>query len=84
MKYLAGFALGASLPAVLGAVIPQQESLGNPQIPQGQETLSNPQIHQWQDKYLVELGPDRLRWVTEEEKWALKLVLLQFLDLRSS
>lgn len=66
MKFLTTLALGAVISTeVLGAAIPRP-----------QEPLSNAPAPQAQEKYLVELGPDRTRWVTEEEKWALKLVCL--------
>jgi leucyl aminopeptidase len=32
------------------------------------------------DKYLIELAPGETRWVTEEEKWALKRVWVQSTD----
>lgn len=44
-------------------------------IPQ-QDVIENPHIHHEQEKYLIELAPYQTRWVTEEEKWALKLVCL--------
>ncbi|KAL2836510.1 hypothetical protein BJY01DRAFT_238229 [Aspergillus pseudoustus] len=49
-------------------------------IPQ-QEVLESPNIHHEQEKYLVELAPYETRWVTEEEKWALKLDGVNFIDI---
>jgi hypothetical protein len=54
--------LGATVSSAFAAVIPQQP------------LLNNPYIHHDADKYLIELAPYQTRWVTEEEKWALKLV----------
>lgn len=59
MKFLAPLALSAS---ALAAVIPQE--------PLGPSIVQNTQ----QPKWLIELAPYTTRWVTEEEKWALKLV----------
>ena len=50
------------------AVIPQQELLVN-------RPVQNV-IHHEPAKFLIELAPYQTRWVTEEEKWALKLVRL--------
>lgn len=60
MKLLASLALSAT---ALAAVIPQQAPLGSSIVHNTQQT-----------KYLIELAPYQTRWVTEEEKWALKLV----------
>ncbi|KAL5335137.1 hypothetical protein BJX70DRAFT_390854 [Aspergillus crustosus] len=46
-----------------------------------QDVLENPQIHHEQEKYLIELAPYQTRWVTEEEKWALKLDGVNFIDI---
>lgn len=64
MKFL--LALSATASAALAAVIPQQEVLAQtiPSIVQNSQTT----------RWLIELGPYQTRWVTEEEKWALKLV----------
>ena len=64
MKFIAPLALSASTfsAAALGAVIPQE--------PLGPSIVQNTQ----QPKWLIELAPYTTRWVTEEEKWALKLV----------
>lgn len=64
MKGRVAFALSAVASSALASVIPQQQ------------VLTNPQIHHAEEKYLIELAPYRTRWVTEEEKWALKLVSL--------
>lgn len=64
MKIEFALALGATVSTgALAAVIPQAP-------------LTNPHIHHNQEKYLIELAPYQTRWVTEEEKWALKLVSL--------
>lgn len=64
MKFL--FALSATASVALAAVIPQQEPLAQtiPSIVQNSQTT----------RWLIELSPYQTRWVTEEEKWALKLV----------
>jgi hypothetical protein len=62
MKFFTPLALSAT---ALAAVIPQQAPLG-PSIVQNTQ----------QTKWLIELAPYQTRWVTEEEKWALKLVSL--------
>jgi leucyl aminopeptidase len=66
MKFAVPFALSATSTAVLAAGIQQQEPLARltPSVVQNQQLT----------KYLIELGPYQTRWVTEEEKWALKLV----------
>lgn len=43
----------------------------------GQIILENPNSDYF-DKYLIELSPDETRWVTEEEKWALRRVRCVF------
>lgn len=65
MKFIAPLALGASVSTALAAVIPQQAPLV-PSVVQNAQTT----------KWLIELAPYQTRWVTEEEKWALKLVSL--------
>ncbi|KAE8148402.1 leucine aminopeptidase 1 [Aspergillus avenaceus] len=70
MKVRAVFALGATASAgVLAAVVPNQAP------------LNNPQIHHDGGKYLIELAPYQTRWVTDEEKWALKLDGVNFIDI---
>ncbi|GAB1211014.1 Leucine aminopeptidase 1 [Aspergillus terreus] len=61
--------LGATVSSAFAAVIPQQP------------LLNNPYIHHDADKYLIELAPYQTRWVTEEEKWALKLDGVNFIDV---
>lgn len=61
MKFLV-LALSATVSTALAAVIPQE--------PLGPSIVQNTQ----QPKWLIELAPYTTRWVTEEEKWALKLV----------
>lgn len=63
MKLLAALALAATAPTVvLAAVIPQQDP------------LTEQRTHHGREKFLIELAPYKTRWVTEEEKWSLKLV----------
>jgi leucyl aminopeptidase len=65
MKLATALALGATATGAWSYAIPQQE----------QEVLELPETHyEQQEKYLIELSPYQTRWVTEEEKWALKLV----------
>lgn len=64
MKLLAALALSATASQVVfAAVLPQNQKALNYETP-----LYNT------ERYLIELGPYQTRWVTEEEKWALKLV----------
>lgn len=68
MKLLTALALGAATQSALGAVVPvQQAPLKKPQPSSGLPLSSS-------EKYLIELAPYRTQWVTEEEKWDLKLV----------
>ncbi|RAL13655.1 Zn-dependent exopeptidase [Aspergillus homomorphus CBS 101889] len=70
MKLIATLALGATAStAVLGAVLPQQEP------------LTDHSVHHGQERYLIELAPYQTRWVTEEEKWSLKLDGVNFIDV---
>lgn len=65
MKLSTALALGATATGAWSYAIPQQE----------QEVLELPETHnEQQEKYLIELSPYQTRWVTEEEKWTLKLV----------
>lgn len=68
MKFLTSLALSATASTALAALIPQQQQ------PLAPSVVNNPQ----QPKYLIELAPYQIRWVTEEEKWALKLVRFSF------
>ena len=61
MKFFSPLALGATATALV-LVNPEQQPLA-PSI------VQNPQ-----SKSLIELAPYQTRWVTEEEKWSLKLV----------
>jgi leucyl aminopeptidase len=70
MKALAAIALSATAFTGAVAAVITQEAF-----------LNNPRIHHDQDKYLIELAPYRTRWVTEEEKWALKLDGVNFIDI---
>ena len=59
MKYLAIFAAAlATTSAALTLLRPDQAVLGDSQP----------------EKYLIELSPGDTRWVTEDEKWALRRV----------
>ncbi|RHZ60575.1 putative aminopeptidase [Aspergillus thermomutatus] len=70
MKVFAAIALSATaLTGALAAVVTQEAF------------LNNPRIHHDQEKYLIELAPYQTRWVTEEEKWALKLDGVNFIDI---
>lgn len=62
MKFLAALALGATATSVLAAVIPQQDP------------LTGPQVYREAEQYLIELEPGNTIWVTEDEKWSLRLV----------
>lgn len=43
-----------------------------------QIVLQNPQVTTDEpDQYLIELSPGETRWVTEDEKWALRRVCIQ-------
>ncbi|RAH52932.1 aminopeptidase [Aspergillus piperis CBS 112811] len=73
MKLSIALALGATASTgVLAAVVPQQEPLITPQ---------DPPTHHHQEKFLIELAPYQTRWVTEEEKWDLKLDGVNFIDI---
>lgn len=63
MKFSTPLALSATASTALAAVIPQQAPLAPSIVQNAQHT-----------KWLIELAPYQTRWVTEEEKWALKLV----------
>ena len=75
MKFLAPVVLGAiASTGALAAAVPKPQ----------QEPLIDLPIHYEQERYLVELAPGKTRWVTEEEKWSLKLVRISaFRWLRS-
>lgn len=71
MKFLTALTLGASAAqATLAAVLPHQQE---PLI-HGDSSQNAPARHPNSQKYLIELAPYQTRWVTEEEKWDLKLV----------
>ncbi|WEW55964.1 Leucine aminopeptidase 1 [Emydomyces testavorans] len=46
-----------------------------------QVTFENPLTQNPVEKYLIQLGPGETRWVTEEEKWALKLDGVNYFDI---
>ncbi|KAJ9194392.1 hypothetical protein DTO164E3_5370 [Paecilomyces variotii] len=75
MKFLTAVALGAAASTTaLGAVLPQQ------QHPLAGAPVEH-QVSPTAEKYLIELAPYETRWVTEEEKWALKLDGVNFIDV---
>lgn len=64
MKSLSLLALAAFVPtAALARVVDHQ-----------QVAFDNTIVEKPAEKFLIQLGPDEKRWVTEEEKWALKRV----------
>ncbi|BDD54927.1 Leucine aminopeptidase 1 [Monascus purpureus] len=69
MKFLAALALGATATSVLAAVIPQQDP------------LTGPQVYREAEQYLIELEPGNTIWVTEDEKWSLRLDGVKFMDV---
>jgi leucyl aminopeptidase len=76
MKLLTAIALGAAASqTTLAAVLPHQ-----------QEPLTHdiPTSHPSSEKYLIELAPYQTRWVTEEEKWDLKLVRFPSIHLEDA
>ncbi|KAJ5788444.1 hypothetical protein N7457_003434 [Penicillium paradoxum] len=68
MKFLSPLALSATA-AAMAMVNPEQQPLA-PSI------VQNPQA-----KSLIELAPYRTRWVSDEEKWSLKLDGVNFIDV---
>ncbi|OAX77637.1 leucine aminopeptidase 1 [Emergomyces africanus] len=61
--------VAASTTALAAAVVPDQIPLG--------DAIADAHL----GKFLVELAPDDTRWVTEEEKWALKRDGRKFFDI---
>lgn len=50
-------------------------AIAHPKTPQ--VVLQNPQVTiEEPDEYLIELSPGETRWVTEDEKWALRRVCI--------
>lgn len=72
MKLQAVLALGAAIQSTSAAAVPYEQTLLD-KTPSSKAPL--PQT----EKYLIELAPYDTRWVTEEEKWELKLVSALFL-----
>lgn len=70
MKLLATLTLGVTTGALASAMQAQEPLLDN--VQQSHET----------EKFMVELAPYETRWVTEEEKWELKLVFTDPISLR--
>ncbi|KAL1962618.1 hypothetical protein VTN77DRAFT_9332 [Rasamsonia byssochlamydoides] len=78
MKLLTALALGAAASqTTLALVLPQQQEL----LTQADALHDIPVSHPSSEKYLIELAPYQTRWVTEEEKWDLKLDGVNFLDI---
>lgn len=74
MKITTALALSATASGVLGAVLPQQEPLTDHTV----------HVHHEPEKFLIELAPYQTRWVTEEEKWVLKLDGVNFIDVTNA
>lgn len=54
-------------------------AIAHPKEPQ--VVLQNPQVTiEEPDEYLIELSPGETRWVTEDEKWALRRVRIRLND----
>ena len=63
----ASYLLFANAAASIASAIPRT----------GQAPLKD-DFKQPEERYLIELGPDDLRWVTEDEKWDIRRVSLLF------
>lgn len=64
MKFAKSSVAALLAPAVAGRFLEPAEG-NNVQLYEGAEAT---------EQFLVELGPDNTRWVTEEEKWELRRV----------
>ncbi|EAS31262.3 leucine aminopeptidase 1 [Coccidioides immitis RS] len=70
MKSLSLLALAAiAPPAAVAAVVDHQ-------VP-----FENRPVQGLPEKFLIQLGPEQTRWVTEDEKWALKMEGVNFFDI---
>lgn len=74
MKLQAVFALGAAIQSTSAAAVPYEQT---PLLDKVPSSKVPPQT----EKYLIELAPYDIRWVTEEDKWELKLVSALSLSL---
>lgn len=68
MKLQAVLALGAAIQSTSAAAVPYEQTPLIDHVPSTKAPLPHT------EKYLIELAPYETRWVTEEEKWELKLV----------
>ncbi|OXV08934.1 hypothetical protein Egran_03303 [Elaphomyces granulatus] len=71
MKLLAALALSATASQTVFAAV----------LPPNQERLNSETPLYHTERFLIELAPYQTRWVTEEEKWALKLDGVNFIDI---
>ncbi|OKL62540.1 Leucine aminopeptidase 1 [Talaromyces atroroseus] len=76
MKLHAVLALGAAIQSTSAAAVPYDGQVPLAERPSN----SKPSLPQ-AEKFLIELAPYDTRWVTEEEKWELKLDGVNFLDI---
>jgi leucyl aminopeptidase len=58
--------------SILLAAASLGSAVASPIAPQEQEVLQQPE----NDLYLIELSPGETRWIAEDDKWALRRVLL--------
>ncbi|EED18305.1 aminopeptidase, putative [Talaromyces stipitatus ATCC 10500] len=72
MKLQNVLALGAAIQSTSAAAVPYEQTPLADQVPSGKSPLP---------QYLIELAPYDTRWVTEEEKWELKLDGVNFIDI---
>ncbi|KAH8690897.1 putative aminopeptidase [Talaromyces proteolyticus] len=76
MKPITALTWGAAIQLSSAVVLPQQ------QVPLTNQPITNNKPSRVQtEKYLIELAPYQTRWVTEEEKWDLKLDGVNFMDI---
>lgn len=68
MKLQVVLALGAAIRSTSAAAVPYEQTPLLDKAPSSKPPLPPT------EKYLIELAPYDTRWVTEEEKWELKLV----------
>lgn len=76
MRLSTALTLGAAVQLSSAAAVPLQAPLQAPLLsqPLSSKPLSDDPLQLSSEKYLIELAPYQTRWVTEEEKWELKLV----------
>jgi leucyl aminopeptidase len=75
MKLQAVLALGAAIQSTSAAAVPYEQTPLIDHVPSTKTPLPHT------EKYLIELAPYDTRWVTEEEKWELKLDGVNFIDI---